>query len=205
MASRMFATVVLLLQLGTAVASPVSGDYDGLLLAVDPDRKLITGYFESETGNGQFSCIFYVRGDLGGPASKIKAWFPSEKDPKSVIEGVIEESLVQGKPAVTVKLHEEHGGCWNVQRFATDSFPLRLSAAGDWKEIRVVSSSRAHFYGEPREDKKRQAYVVTGNALRLYELLAGWARAEYIGQNGKRTSGWVRESDLFRPYPPTIR
>jgi len=178
----MFATVAPLL-FGTAIASPISGDYDGLLLAVDPSRQLVTGYFESYTVAGQFSCIFYLRGNLGNSVTKIKTWFPSEKDPKEIIEGVIKETSVEGQPAVTVKLEKEHGGCWNVQNFADSAAEQslwRLTEAGKWKEIRVVSSPRSYFHDKPQDGTKRKAYVVTGNALRVYEINAGWMRAEFV-------------------------
>lgn len=202
MLRRILVAAALLLQVTGAIASPVSGVYGELLLAVDPTRRLITGYFESYTGSGQFGCIFYLRGDLTGQISKIKTWFPDEKDPKSVIEGVLEQTPVDGAPAVSVKLNAEHGGCWNVQHFAADVRPFSLRAYGDWKEIRVVSSRRAHFYDQPSEGAKRKAYVVRGNPLRLYEIQGGWARAEYVNKDGNRTMGWVREADLFGPLAP---
>jgi hypothetical protein len=187
----------------SAATTIASGDYNGLLIAVDSDRQLITGYFDSTTGNGQFSCIFYIRGNINSSNNKIKTWFPDETDPQLVIEGVIEKTSVNGKPAVIVKLKEEHGGCWNVQRFAEkDSTPFNLTTINDWKEIRVVSSRRAYFHDTPQISTKRKTYIVRGDALRITQSIEGWVHAEYVNPDGQRASGWVKESELFSSYPP---
>lgn len=180
------------------VAAPVvSGDYEGFLIGVNRNGSM-TGYFESSTGRGQFSCIFFV----SGKASGVDTWFPGDHDPKEVIHGVLEQVSSSGKPAIRLKLEEEHGGCWNVQRFASEQSTFALTEQGNWDSIRIVASKKAYFYDDPSSSNPRKAYVVTGNVLRVFETREGWVRAEYVGPANRRTQGWIPERDLFSAISP---
>ncbi|UVW28280.1 hypothetical protein [Massilia sp. H6] len=187
------------------VASPMaSGDYDGILVGVDRNG-ILTGYFESSTGAGQFSCIFFVSGKVTGSSSnRVQTWFPGDRDPKEVIRGVLKHVSSNGKPAVLLKLDEEHGGCWNVQTFASDPSTFVLTEQGRWESIRIIASKKAYFYDEPSSEKARKAYAVTGNALRVFETRDGWVKGEYVSPENRRTRGWISERDLFSAKTPTI-
>lgn len=185
------------------VAAPVvSGDYDGFLIGVDRNGSL-TGYFESSTGRGQFSCIFFVSGKVRGSADRVDTWFPGNRNPQEVIQGVIERVTSDGKPAIRLKLEEEHGGCWNVQRFASDPSTFALTEQGSWESVRIIASKKAYFYDDPSSPKPRKAYVVAGNVLRVFETRDGWVRAEYVAPENRRTRGWVSERDLFSAKSPS--
>jgi hypothetical protein len=184
------------------VAAPVaSGNYGGFLIGVDRNGSL-TGYFESSTGRGQFSCIFFVSGKVNGSADRVDTWFPGDRDPKEVIHGVLEWVSLNGKPAIRLKLEEEHGGCWNVQRFASDPSTFMLTEQGSWESVRIIASKKAYFYDNPSAPKPRKAYAVTGNALRVFETRDGWVKAEYVSPENRRTRGWVLERDLFSTKSP---
>lgn len=192
-----FASLVL-----PCMAAPLaSGNYDGFLIGVDRNGSL-TGYFESSTGGGQFSCIFFVSGKATGPVVNVDTWFPADSDPKEVIHGVLEHETSNGKPAILLKLQEEHGGCWNVQHFASDQSTFALTEQGNWDSIRIVASKKAHFYDDPSTTKPRKAYAVTGNAMRVFETREGWVRAEYVNSDNRRTRGWIQERDLFSGISP---
>lgn len=185
------------------LAAPlVSGDYSGFIVGVDRNGSM-TGYFESFTGGGQFSCIFFVSGKVRGSANRVDTWFPGDRDPRELIHGVIERVTSGGKPAVRLKLEEEHGGCWNVQRFASDPSTFALTEQGSWESVRIVASKKAYFYDAPSSSKPRKAYVVTGNALRVFETRDGWVKAEYVGPENRRTRGWISERDLFSAKSPS--
>lgn len=183
-----------------AAAAPVrSGDYDGLLVAVGPQGRL-TVYFESSTGSGQFSCVFFGAGLVTGGKHTVDTWYPADR-PGEVIRGVLEDSAVGAKPGVRLTLEEEHGGCANVQRFASEPASFALTEPGGWIAIGVVASARAYFRDDP-SGPPRKAFVVAGNPLRIYEERGGWVRAEYVGATGKRTQGWLRQSELFPAVRP---
>lgn len=186
------------------VAAPMaSGYYDGFLIGVDRNG-ILTGYFESSTGAGQFSCIFFVSGKITGSSNRVQTWFPGDRDPKEVIQGVLEQVSSNGQPAIRLKLNEEHGGCWNVQRFASETFTFALTEQGRWESIRIVASKKAYFYDDPSTLKPRKAYAVTGNVLRVFETRNGWVRGEYISPENRRTLGWISEKDLFSAKNPAI-
>jgi hypothetical protein len=162
----------------------------------------LTGYFESSTGRGHFSCIFFVSGKASGLANSVDTWFPGERSPKEVIHGVLELASSSEKAAIRLKLEEEHGGCWNVQHFASDQAIFALTEQGNWESIRIVASKKTYFYDDPSSSKPRKAYAVTGNALRVFEARAGWVRAEYVSPENRRTHGWILERDLFSAMSP---
>ena len=185
-----------------AIAAPVaSGDYGGFLVGVDRHGSL-TGYFESSTGSGQFNCAFFISGKAIGSADPVATWFPGDRDPKEVIRGVLELVSLKGKPAVRLKLEDEHGGCWNVQRFASDPSTFPLTELGSWVSIRIIASKKAYFYDDPSSPRPRKAYAVTGNALRVFETKDGWVKGEFVSPGNRRTRGWVLERDLFSAQSP---
>ena len=47
------------------------------------------------------------------------------------------------------KLEDEHGGCCNVQHFASDQSTFELIEQGNWESIRIVASERSYFYNDP--------------------------------------------------------
>ncbi|MBF0551947.1 MAG: hypothetical protein HQK60_15610 [Deltaproteobacteria bacterium] len=199
----------LLVNVGQLQAQVASGDYEGLLIGIDPAKGTITGYYENYTGldeaSGQplFSCIFYLRGSMKGAAPyKIQTWFPADKTPDNLIAGELTPAPVEVPVSLKIKLDQEHGGCWNVQHFAkTGGADFPLNVPGKWLAIRVVSARKAPFYAEADDGKKRKAYVVRGNPIKVYKSKPGWVFAEYTAE-GKTTSGWIKEIDLFSADPP---
>ncbi|WP_296002282.1 hypothetical protein [Rugamonas sp.] len=202
---RIFLALILSLFAAFSTAAPInSGDYGGLLIGVDQQGTL-TGYFESSTKNGQFSCIFFVSGKIGAPMVHVDTWFPADRDPKEVIAGTIEADAETGGNAIRVALKEEHGGCWNVQHFASEPASFRLTEVGTWQAIRVVSAKKAYFYEDSMGARPRKAYVVQGNALRVFEQQSGRVRVEYVSPENKRTRGWISERDLYSAQSPATK
>lgn len=197
----LFASLLALANVPSSAAAIVSGDYDGLLIGVD-QQGVVTGYFESSTGAGKFSCIFFISGKLNGNSARVDTWFPKDLDAKQVIRGVLEQVSHEKTPAIRLTLPEEHGGCWNVQHFATDPASFTLSTAGKWTSIRIVAAPKAYFYDAPASGKPRKAYAVPGNAVRVFESRDGWVKAEYVSEDGRATSGWLMESALFTARSP---
>jgi hypothetical protein len=201
--------LLLLLNAGQAWAQVSSGDYEGLLIGADPAGKVITGYFENYTGldetSGEplFSCVFFLGGTIeGDPPYKIETWFPADKTRDHLIAGTLTPGEKEGTTSLRIKLQAEHGGCWNVQHFAdADGSTFLLDSPGKWREIRVVAARRAYFYSEPADGKKRKAYVIMGNPIKVFDSKPGWVYAEY-SLEGKATTGWLKDSDLFSTHPP---
>jgi hypothetical protein len=204
-----FMLLFLFLSAGQVWAQVSSGDYEGLLIGADPSSKIITGYYENFTGMDQasgkplFSCIFYLRGTMeGDPPYKIETWFPGDKTRSHLIAGTLIPEQTDGTSSLRIGLKTEHGGCWNVQHFADkEGAVFSLDASGKWSAIRVISSAKAYFHSEPADAKKRKAYVVRGNPVRILESKPGWVNAEYSAE-GKTTTGWLKEPDLFSAEPP---
>jgi hypothetical protein len=221
---QVFANVVLLAFVLSAVAYSSATaaqafsaeSSEGLVVAIDPATGVITGYFKSGTGDDgaggpMFSCIFYFRGRaIGKPPYRTDSWFPDRRIADPVIRGTIAFGAANGRRTATIALAEEHGGCWNVQRFAdTGGASFEFDRSGAWLAIRVVSAPRAYFHTEAKNSTRRKAYVTTGDPVRVLQRVSGWVRAEYTGAESgggdtPKTAGWLREADLF-PDTPTKR
>ena len=172
-----------------------------LLIAVNPEEKTLTGFFEDHTGwdentdRPRFSCIFYFAGKLNdGDTIVITSWASPTMEEK--IEGALTFSQDKGQPGVKIKLENEHGGCSNVQHFTDEDVVLHLDSVLDWKEIRLVKSEKAFFYDHPDLQDRRNAYVVKGDVLKIYEIKNGWVKAAF-GQK-EITIGWIKEEDTYK-------
>ena len=168
-----------------------SGEYEnGLKLQYNAQSNEITGYFESYTGAGQFSCIFYIEWKVTGSKFKIKTYYPDDKK-DDFIEGAIE--IVNSK-TVKIKLPEEHGGCWNVQHFADEAVTFELVQPKNWMQIRYVDTKKAYFYKAKFIAKKLQSYLVKADFVCIEKMENEWVYCTYYGE--KKTSGWILEKDL---------
>jgi hypothetical protein len=156
---------------------------------------VLTGYFQTDTGAGQFSCIFYLTGKLTNAGARIETYFP--ETPKDRIAG----TLAAKGTSVRVVLTEEPGGCAMAWHVADKDQPadFTLSAAHPWTQIRVVRAKKAYFYNAPNSPTHRNGYLVQGDGVGVRATSAGWLQVDYPGAD-KITSGWVRAADLY-PAP----
>jgi hypothetical protein len=135
----------------------------------------LTGYFESSTRRGQFNCTFFVSGKTSDSADRVVTWFPGDRDPREAIHGVLEQVSSGGKPAIRLKLEDEHGGCWNVQRFASDPSTFALTEQGSWESIRIVMSKKTYFYDDPSSPKPRKVAMVVMQIWEFKHAILGRA------------------------------
>lgn len=185
-----------------------SGNYDNLLLiGVDENSGELTGYFEESVGwderakSPRFTCAFFLYGRLRGDAYEIATWYPDMGDP---INGKLKFVTVDNLSRAQIKLEELPGGCGMAHpSLAQDGGDeLELSAHGNWTSVRAVSAKQAFFHKATDSRTKTKAYVVRGDAIRVFRVQNGWVEAEFraIGSN-KETRGWIKESDLFTAVP----
>jgi hypothetical protein len=174
----------------------VSGEYDsGLKLAYDSITNKLTGYFENytgldeETGNPKFSCIFYIQGTITGGQFSVDTYYPN--DTSDIIKGDIQ--IINDKTA-SIKLPEEHGGCWNVQHFADDQVKFSLEKHIAWTQIRFITCDKTYFYSDKSIDKKQKSYIVKNDFVCIDKIEDEWAFCTYYGKS--ITKGWVRTADL---------
>jgi len=168
-----------------------SGDYGGdMLIAIDPASHIVRGYYQSSTGNGRFTCIFYFSGKVGGA---IRSYFP--ETPQEVVMGTLSR---ERDGSINVRLASEHGGCWNVQHFADKDQPAEftLQTAYPWVSVAVIKSARAHLYDSPSNAVPRKSYVVKGDGIGIRATRPGWLQVDFLG-GGKPVGGWIRSSDVY--------
>ena len=172
------------------------GVYDELLIGYDASSRTLSGYFHSETGGGQFSCIFYLTGKPAGGAGRVETYFP--ETPEARIGGTI---TTGAGGRVTLVLDEEPGGCAMVQPFADKSRPASFDLAGahPWTQVRVVRSKTSYFYNAPGAATHRKGYLVRGDGVGVKGAAGGWLQVEYPNPD-QMNIGWMREIDFY-PRP----
>ncbi len=170
------------------------GVYGEMLVGFDPASQAVSGYFYSQTGQGQYSCIFYLRGRLRGAEAEIATYFP-ESPRDDLIKGRL---VLAARGQFRVRLASEHGGCWNVRHFADEGQPaeFRLDAAHPWVSVAVVKADRAYFFDAPASPVHRKAHVVKGDGVGVRAFRPGWLQVDFVSGD-RPVSGWIRESDVY--------
>ncbi len=174
----------------------VSGQYNaGLKLAYDGKLNKLTGYLESytgldeATGTPKFSCIFYIQGAITGSQFTVDTYYPNEKNDN--IQGNMQ--LLNGT-TVTIKLLQEHSGCWNVQHFADEQVKFSLEKPVAWKQIRFITSDKAYFYADKSIHKKQKSYIIKNDFVCIDRIEDNWAFCTFFGKTTRK--GWIRIADL---------
>ncbi|MGB7923920.1 MAG: hypothetical protein WCF57_11805 [Pyrinomonadaceae bacterium] len=186
----------------------ISGNYDNeLMIGVDEKSGLLTGYFETGTGwdestkSPRFVCAFFIYGKSQADAYQITAWHPDGME--ATIKGRLKFLTVGGVAKAHIKLDELPGGCGMANpSLAQDAgSELSLSIPARWTSVRAVSAKSAFFHRAPNPRAKEKAYVVRGDAVRVFKVQPGWVEAEFATDTGKKVRGWLKESDLFDLNP----
>lgn len=181
------------------LAQPVSGKYDSELnLAFDTTRNLVTGYFEQyigqdeETGNPRFSCVFYLEGFISGDSARIQSYFPLQKE-EDLITGTL---TFKSGEQLTLKLQEDHGGCWNVQPFRYEPIGFSPEKVTNWIQVRYISSPKAFFISSEVKSKElKQHHLVKGDIVYVEKIANDRVYCTFFSPQ-KTTKGWILLKDL---------
>jgi hypothetical protein len=198
--SLLFPFILLFAAAAAGQIRTLSGNYEGLMIGIDPDGHL-TGYFDQATGddgkgNPRFTCRFLIRGEeAGGGRYKILTWHPASPD--EVIEGEL-RSLDAGR-SLNIRLFGEHGGCWNVspELKADAGVDMDLSEAGEWKAVRVVSAEKAYFHRSANNRNKLRSFLVRKDTVGVLNTKGAWLEVTFTAPNGRKTTGWMRASVFY--------
>lgn len=174
-----------------------TGEYtSGLKIAYDSQTNKLTGYYENYTGLDEatntplLSCLFYMEGILEENTAKLTTYYPSDQ-PDEYISGTLELVSSSG---LTIKLSEEHGGCWNVQHFADEPATFSLEKETPWVQIRFIKSDKAFFYANGAMKKKQKSYVVRNDFVCIEKIEGKGAYCTFYGK--QITKGWLKTADL---------
>jgi hypothetical protein len=183
-----------LVSLGQSVAS---GQYGALSLAFDPTTKILTGYFEDQTGWDEatkaprFSCVFYIKGVVTGKKCQVTTYYPDDK----IGDTIVGEMELINDQTVSIKLPADHGGCWNVQHFADEPVSFTLINRSESIQIRYVTQNKAYFYSSKAKHKRLKLFVVKNDFVCVEKTEGSWAYCSFYGDK-KVTKGWMKTADL---------
>lgn len=178
-----------------------SGIYDGQLqIGLDPASQVVTGYFSSATGGGQFTCQFLFSGKLEENGAAIVT-SDIRNSPEEPIPGRLEASGNR----VTLRLSKDPGGCWNVQHFADKADPamFELAASKAWLALRQVAAKKAFFRDRPDDAARRHSYVVRGDAVAILQRSGNWVQVEYQSID-KPVTGWIRSDEVAGEFKVNV-
>lgn len=171
-----------------------SGQYEQLLLAVDPDGR-VTGFYREEQGEGATkTCRFYLAGRATGSDLAVETWS------NRLLPGRL--TAIPGGVRLQVDRGREHAGCGLVLLPGIDN-GLELDRVADaaWVELRTVTASRAYFHSLPDERQALKTFVVNGDLVAVVARQGIWLQVEYRGKK-RLTKGWIElasTSDLKLP------
>ncbi len=177
----------------------VSGIYSsGLNLAFDELTGRVSGFYDSEsgydekTGTAQFSCTFYFSGTVELKQGKIVSFYPGDSVPDS-IPGTVE--LLPNKQ-LSLQLETDHGGCWNVQTFASEPVLFRLYKAVSWSQIRYVIGSNVDLFMDERGTSALNVKLPFGSVLGISVIKGDFAHCALLDSTDDVIEGWIKLNDL---------
>ena len=168
------------------------GIYDDLKIAYNPQNRIITGYYfsgigDDANGHPRFTCTFYLEGKLIGNKAKLITYYPLDKN--DIQPGAL---TLTDHDEFEIKLADDHGGCWQVQRFAKEPVDFQLTHKANWLETKYIITPKAYFYNEKNDAAKRKGYLVKGDVVYIDKIESGWLHCTYYNESDKSTTGWVK-------------
>lgn len=182
-------TLVSAIQACAATPSLKSGQFEGLMLAVDSAGHL-TGYFREDQGDPPKRCRFYLTGTSQGGRATINSW--------SIESFAGQLATAPGGVRLTIARGHEHAGCGLVlPPEISTGLLLEQVRLKKWIELRSVQSSRAYFHRTADAQTRLPSYVVAGDVVAVLTAKPLWIEVEYQMDDNRWVRRWLRRSDTL--------
>lgn len=188
--------LTLLVSTSGMAATLHSGIYEALQLAVSPQGK-ISGYYSETLGVGVTrTCAFSLAGEVSAKGdATITSWSTA------VLPGHL--AATADGVTLTVPGGQSHDGCVNAMLpLINDGLGLSKTRDTDWQSMAQVRAERLYFYRQPEEKARRKAFVVQDDVVGVVQAQGEWTQVEYVSDEGKSTTGWVKSEALGPLTPP---
>lgn len=180
------------------VSEIMPGSYDNTLLAIDPVKKIVTGYFSQTSPDDtrpSVRCEFYFSGQINGSTAKLKIYQLTLPNPPD--SGTLRVEQKGKESTINLQLDEEQPGCINIYPKAElAKTKLAIISPANWIEIRMAAEKKVYFFKSISPDVKTRTYITKGDVVGVVEYRGGWANVVYMGET-KSTTGWVKISQLL--------
>ncbi|MGQ5524887.1 hypothetical protein ACUHMQ_16720 [Chitinimonas sp. PSY-7] len=195
------AILSLVLYTSAFCATPVSGDYGGVLLAFDKSSGSISGEFESSAGGegpGEVTCKFFFYGKIKGETeAEIKLVDPTYLSEE--IGGKVKFGETGGKPWLLLKSDKAVGACARYEDFSLQTPSRRdLLNTTAINKMGIVVSSKAKLFNSPSAEKPMRAYLVSGDTVIVLDKKENRTKIRFVSDSGKATEGWL-ENSVIKP------
>ncbi len=195
-------TIYILLMFVPSVVSAQSGFYDSMKIGFDPQNNLLTGYFkewEITENKDSKKCEFYFQGTIEDSKEESTLAMYSS-DYQLLTHGFIKNSSLKSNSGmIEFRLEKNIQQCNLIMPNLISKQGLSFSKKWDnnWKEVRLIKTSKAYFYQTRNDKLPTKIYVIKGDFVGIIEKNESWVKAEYITAKNKVISGWLRKSDLM--------
>ncbi|MFJ4153500.1 hypothetical protein ACIPZF_01645 [Pseudomonas sp. NPDC089752] len=176
-------------------AAPKAGQYEALMLAVTPDRK-VEGFYSEELGEGvSRRCAFYLQGQLNdAERTQVTTW-RREAYPGSI-------AITSDSISLTVPRGQEHPGCMSVLGpMISTGLTLSRIASKPWIGLVTVSADKAYLQKTRSGQAGNGPYIIKGDVVGVLAYEAGWAKVEFPGTDDRSHIGWIRQDQYSRLQP----
>jgi hypothetical protein len=176
-------------------ASFRSGQYEALVLGVDPSGR-VTGSFRMEQGEGVTKvCAFSFTGRAQGASAAVRVQ-GRPRGAAPALAGRLEATA----DGVTLRLPGADAlpGCGLVlgpMIEGADGLELSRTGPGTWRELAEVKAARAPLRPAPGGPAGR-AYVVAGDVVGVLERRGAAVRVVYPSDRARPSQGWVAAAEL---------
>lgn len=176
-----------------------SGWYEDVAIAVHSPSKIITGYYESESGDQIFpsaSCTFYFVGKVEDQSAKIRFYVPFDGVVESEVAG--ELRLLADRESITIRSQAGVSGCFRYEDFYVENPASKSKTRSeDWIAIGLVVSAKAFIYREVGLTEKAVVSIENGDVVFIRELGGDEYKVTYIDPEGKKFDGWMSTADFL--------
>lgn len=165
-----------------------SGQFDGLMLAIDSAGHLTGYYREDQDSDPPKHCRFFLAGRIQGSTAAITTW--------SSVTLAGQLATAPTGVRLTITRGKEHAGCGLVLPPEISSgMLLERLRPENWTELRTVQAGRAYFHKAADASTRLRSYVVVGNIVSVLAARSDWIKVDYMAAANKRVRGWLRLSD----------
>ena len=176
---------------GAAAAGLRSGFYEGFVLAVSPQGRVV-GHFNLEQGEGVVKrCIFDFVGQASGNQAVIRTTGSPRLNGRMVAstpdEVMFSMAHVRSLPGCGLVLPPEAEAAAGTE--------LDRIRAGGWIDLATVKSTRVAFKSTPGAPAGH-SYIVKGDVVGVLARQGSQVQVVYPSERDQWAQGWVAAADL---------
>jgi len=158
------------------------------------------GGWEPRTKSFLQACVFYFYGVREKSKSSTISLKAKELGNNTIIKG--ELTIPNQRKKIQIKLDEQPNGYAAVGFDDDTGFVGDIFTVKTWSQVGVIKATKALLYDEPEVSKKRKAYLVREDVVKIIHYKNEWIQVEYLSPvTNKLLVAWLKRESLFEVNP----